>query len=157
FFNRAIVIVNPFTYGKDTVAKIPVANTSISKADVQFFPEGGYLVNGIATKVAFKAVATNGMGTAVTGTITNDKGQVISHFNTEHLGMGVFNITPKAGETYRANVTYGNGTVNTIALPKALDKGYVLSIADNDGQNLTVKVIASKPLVNDDPNRQLTL
>ncbi len=157
FFNKTITIINPLTQGKDSSKKSFSPMHATGRPDVQFFPEGGYLVNGIATKVAFKAVAPNGLGTAVTGTIIDSKGQQAARFNTLHLGMGVFDLTPMAGLTYQAKITYADGTEYTIPLPTAVDKGYVLSITDSEPQNIRVKVTTSAPLFGEDPNRQLTL
>src|SRR6185503_7605499 len=42
------------------------------KPDVQFFPEGGALVIGIRSKVAFKAIGANGAGVDVTGSIIDN-------------------------------------------------------------------------------------
>ena len=40
--------------------------------DLQFFPEGGNLVNGLVSKVAFKAIGMDGLGREVTGEIETD-------------------------------------------------------------------------------------
>ena len=153
FFNKAITIINPLISRKEPVT----LKAKAGKVDVQFFPEGGDLVNGIATKVAFKAVAPNGLGIDLKGTITDSKGQVITRFTSTHLGMGVFGITPAAGITYTANITYPDGTTNTVALPGAIDDGFVLNIDDSDPQNLKVKVTTPQSLFSGDANRQLTL
>src|SRR5579872_918109 len=42
----------------ESIARRPATN---DKADVQFFPEGGTLIAGIRSKVAFKAIGTNGL------------------------------------------------------------------------------------------------
>jgi len=153
FFNKAITIINTI---KSTKTKTSL-NTATGKTDVQFFPEGGYLVNGISTKVAFKAIAPNGLGTAIKGTITDSKGQEVAQFTSKHLGMGEFAMTPVAGVTYQAKIINADGTESTVTLPKAIDKGYVLSIADSDPQNLSVKITTSRSLFADDPTRQVTL
>src|SRR6185312_2660083 len=49
YFEKPLLIVNPQIS--------PAASTAQGPAfDVQFFPEGGNLVNGVPTKVAFKTV-----------------------------------------------------------------------------------------------------
>ncbi|MDB5140811.1 MAG: hypothetical protein JWR12_2727 [Mucilaginibacter sp.] len=155
FFNKAVTIINPIIPVKET--KTSATNNVAGKIDVQFFPESGYLVNGIATRVAFKAVAPNGLGVAVKGTITDSNGQQVANFASSHLGMGVFEITPVAGVIYLAKSIAADGSEITTELPKAIDKGYVLSITGTDPQNLLVKISASKALFRDDPNRQVFL
>ncbi|MEP6610370.1 MAG: MG2 domain-containing protein, partial [Mucilaginibacter sp.] len=48
---------------KEKIGESMPAGTKINaKPDVQFFPEGGNLVSGIRSKIAFKAIGTNGRG-----------------------------------------------------------------------------------------------
>lgn len=153
FFAKTVAIVNPLMSGGSSSAKIAEANRPAGKIDVQFFPEGGYLVNGIATKLAFKAVAPNGLGAGVTGVVTDNKGQQVAKFSSTHLGMGAFELTPKYGVSYQAKIIAANGGVQTIQLPQVAEKGYVLSIADNDEESLQVK-ISTEPASS---SQQLTL
>ncbi|TKC06156.1 carboxypeptidase-like regulatory domain-containing protein [Pedobacter frigoris] len=116
---------------KETVVKtFPVKIASIN-TDVQFFPEGGELVNGVRSKVGFKATGTNGLGVPVKGIILDEKNAQISEFETEHAGMGFFLLAPETGKSYKAKVTYPDGTENLITLPVAKDAGYVLSVYNN--------------------------
>jgi hypothetical protein len=52
---------------------------------IQFFPEGGDLINGLRSKVGIKAINDAGLGIAVEGNILNQKGEIITSFNTAHL------------------------------------------------------------------------
>ncbi|MDB5001563.1 MAG: hypothetical protein JWR76_2640 [Mucilaginibacter sp.] len=153
FFDKAISIINnisSITKSSDklTIQKGSDANTSTGKADVQFFPESGNLVAGIATKVAFKAVGINGSGIDVKGAINDNTGKQVAQFSSTHLGMGIFDMTPVYGNTYTAKITNADGSINIVPLPKVLNNGYVLSITDVDAQNLQVKISASKNLLN---------
>ena len=155
FFNRAIPIINPIHQTKQATVK---TQQSSGKIDVQFFPEGGDLVDGISTKVAFKAVGPDGLGTDIKGTVTDDKGQQAASFSSTHLGMGVFEMTPSAGVIYQAKVIYPDGSTTVLPLPEVIDRGRVLSIADDGAGNLQVKVSASGLLLTGrSGGRQLTL
>jgi hypothetical protein len=77
---------------------------SLSKSDVQFFPEGGNLLYGINSRIGFKAVGVNGRGVAVKGTVVDETGEEITSFESLHAGMGVFNIRPQAGKRYSAKL-----------------------------------------------------
>lgn len=68
--------------------------------DLQFMPEGGNLVSGLQSRVGFKAVAANGVGIDVSGKIYNSKKQEVASFKTIHAGMGSYEFTPVAGESY---------------------------------------------------------
>jgi len=66
YFEKTITLINPLKSPENTIAKESVAANSI-----QFFPEGGNLVSGMASKVAFKALDKNGKGTIVKGAIVD--------------------------------------------------------------------------------------
>jgi hypothetical protein len=48
------------------IRDLPI-KASLAQSDVQCFPESGNLVNGISSRVAFKAVGVDGLGTPITG------------------------------------------------------------------------------------------
>ena len=117
FFEKTIAI------GSSTPQKIPESGskqaTVKDKPDVQFFPEGGSLVTGIVSKVAFKAVGPNGIGAEVSGVIIDNDGHEITKLQSTHLGMGCFYITPVSGESYKAKLNYADGKQDMIDLPKS--------------------------------------
>jgi len=113
------------------------------KPEIQFLPEGGSLVSGIKSKIAFKAMDLNGLGIAVKGTITDNTGKSITSFTSAHLGMGWFYLQPEDGKSYSANLTFADGTQNTIDLPDAEKQGMTLT-ADNDSiQKISVVITAN--------------
>ncbi len=156
FFNKAVTIINPVVTTPPP-SKKQLLKPATGKPDVQFFPEGGYLVTGITSKVAFKAVGSNRLGAEVKGSVTDNTGKTVSSFNSTHLGMGIFEMTPVAGAIYQANVIFADGSTSTIALPAATDKGSVLTIDDSDPENLMVKIFISRQLLLDDTSRQFVL
>ncbi|WDF55546.1 carboxypeptidase-like regulatory domain-containing protein [Mucilaginibacter sp. KACC 22063] len=128
-----------------TVTKILPITAASDKIDVQFFPESGNMVNGLPGKVAFKAVGADGLGKTVTGKIVDNNGNQISDISTQHLGMGLFMLTPDAGKTYKAQVKFEDGSEGIYNLPKALDSGYALTITQHEN-DIFVRISASKDL-----------
>ncbi len=116
---------------------------AITDVDVQFFPESGNLINGVNSKIAFKAVASNGLGADVKGVILDEQNKEVATFTSSHLGMGTFMLTPAAGKSYKARVTYLNNQSKTINLPAALSSGYALAIDNSNADNVIVKTIAA--------------
>lgn len=98
-----------------------------SKTDIQFFPEGGYLVDGVTSRVAFKAIGSNGLGVEVTGVIVDEQQHEVAQFKSMHLGMGTFLMNPEAGKIYIAKVNFPDGSVSDVKLPIAVNEGYVFS------------------------------
>jgi hypothetical protein len=142
FFDQLIPVgsaaVNKVLQGRD---KRQVAVNI--KPEIQFFPEGGELVTGILTKVAFKAIGPNGLGIAVKGAVTDDAGNEVAKFTSAHLGMGYFYITPAEGKVYKASLTYVNGTQDVTQLPTIIPKGINLAITDSVSK-YTVSISSNK-------------
>ncbi|NNU33187.1 hypothetical protein HK413_01550 [Mucilaginibacter sp. S1162] len=103
FFNRVFNLGEPGTIKSKS-------QLSFQQTDVQFFPESGCLVNGIASKVGFKAVNVNGIGTAVSGNVIDNDNNVVAVINTLHAGMGSFFMKPLPGKTYTAVVKFADST-----------------------------------------------
>lgn len=125
YYEKAIVLKN--RTGK------PQLQTTIARgrsADtLQFFPEGGDLVSGISSVVAFKATQANGLGTDVNATIIDEQGNKMTDITSAHLGMGTFSFTPQAGHKYYAKATFKDGYISKIPLPLALPKGYTMQLS----------------------------
>jgi len=95
--------------------------------DLQFFPEGGELIHGLESKVAFKAIGPDGLGRDVTGEILTSDDVVITRFTSTHKGMGTFMLTPESNQEYFAHLWFNNRKY-IIPLPIASEKGVVMSI-----------------------------
>jgi hypothetical protein len=116
---------------------------SLAPNDVQFFPESGNLVAGLPSRVAFKAVGVDGLGTPITGKIVDEANNEVAQLTTLHAGMGSFLLRSEAGKSYTAKITLANGTTKTIALPKVADDGYVLSVYQPNKDSILVRIGAS--------------
>ncbi|MBB2146576.1 TonB-dependent receptor plug domain-containing protein [Pedobacter sp. LMG 31464] len=133
---------------KQTVVKVIPVKTTSAEVDVQFFPEGGNLVEGLPSKVAIKAINANGLGENVSGRVLDNEGSEILKFETAYLGMGSFILNPLPGKTYTAKVKLTNGSEKTIALPKPQASGYVLSVNNTDSAKMNIKVILTTDVMN---------
>lgn len=107
------------------------------KLNLRFFPEGGQLVEGVTSQVAFKAESKNEGDVELSGTLYTKEGKEITSFSTLHDGMGHFEYTP-AMQPAVAKVEY-QGKEYKFALPEAVPAGYVLKATNNAGA-LSIKV-----------------
>lgn len=110
--------------------------------DVQLLPEGGYLVNGIRGKVAFKAVDRGGMPVAITGTLF-ENGKPLMEIRSLHAGMGSFYFIPFAGNAYYLQLK--NSEVK-YALPEIKNSGVMLQLAAQQKDTLQFRVVQSGEL-----------
>lgn len=142
---------------KNVVGKtIPITAMS-NKVDVQFFPESGNLVYGIASKVAFKAVGADGLGKDIRGVIIDNENNEVSQLSSQHLGMGAFMLFPEQGKTYRAKITYPDGSEGIVNLPNPQKSGYVLMVSKADPQNIVVRLTASPDLASESGDNEVSL
>ncbi|MFC0875243.1 hypothetical protein ACE01N_01545 [Saccharicrinis sp. FJH2] len=96
--------------------------------DIQFFPEGGSLVRNVYSKIAFKAVNSNGYGCDVSGYIISSQGDTVSAFKSEHLGLGSFYLKPEKDLDYFATGKAGNGSGFNVKLPASFETGLVMRL-----------------------------
>jgi hypothetical protein len=95
---------------------------------MQFFPESGYLVQGLTSRVAFRALDSDGVPVEAAGNIIDSSGKLLSQFKTVHDGMGSFVMHPMPGNDYMAVVTFPGGQTGKFKIPKARKSGIILYI-----------------------------
>jgi TonB-dependent SusC/RagA subfamily outer membrane receptor len=118
---------------------------SEEKLDLQFFPEGGNMVDGLSTRVAFKAVNGLGEGINITGSIYDKDDRKITEIQSLHNGMGYFSITPEEGMKYYATVKNRNDEFD---LPEVFGEGAVMNIdnSQNDAFIIDLKSTVSETI-----------
>ncbi|MBE5321092.1 hypothetical protein IM793_18140 [Pedobacter sp. MR2016-19] len=112
---------------------LPVRNRS--NYQVQFYPEGGYLVDRLNSKVGFEIKDLEGAAIKATGFLyENDR--VIDTLQSNSTGLGSFSICPQPSKTYYVKLFGSEQEGNSYRLPAALKHGAVLTagtaIAEND-------------------------
>lgn len=130
---------------KKITKEIPLRTTS-KDVDVQFFAESGNFVEGLPNKIGIKAVNASGLGEQITGSIIDQNGTEVNHFQTRHLGMGNFVLNPQPGFTYTAKVKFSDGSEKNLSLPLVRPNGYILSVNNIEKDKLSVKVMRSENL-----------
>jgi hypothetical protein len=138
FFEKEIVIENQIDIKS---LNKPDFEESKEKVDVQFFPEGGPLIENVYTLLGFKAINSSGYGCDVKGQVFSSSGDTIISFSSTHLGMGSFFFLPKKGLKYFAAGFAGNGIPFRVELPDALETGYSIKVSDinKDYFRVTIK------------------
>ncbi len=109
-----------------------------------FYPEGGNLVIGLKSKVAFKATGKEGENAIVSGEVLDAAGNKVSELETTYLGMGTFEFTPGVGK-YTAKVRY-NDKEYSFELPQALATGYAMTADNTDNEKINLLIQKSPQL-----------
>ncbi|MBF9143061.1 MG2 domain-containing protein [Hymenobacter properus] len=138
YFHRTVTVINT------QLASGAGARDSATSYDAQFFPEGGHLVRGLRSRVAFKIADKAGRGVSAEGKVLSSSGAVVATFKTLRYGMGHFDFTPARGaDTYTATITLGPKRALTRPLPAPAEQGYVMRLDDTGPDQLTLTVTAT--------------
>lgn len=120
-----------------------VAKASGEKNEnIQFgiYPEGGSLVAGLQSVVAFKAVNKDGSFADVSGSLLKDNTPV-TNFTTTHAGMGSFLFTPEGGVKY--SILLKNKSNYVFPVTGIRDSGVVMSLLKNEEDSLVFRLGSS--------------
>jgi hypothetical protein len=127
--------------GKTHKAVVPIITGTTGNIDLQFMPEGGGLIAGLNTKVAFKAIGEDGRGRDVSGIIVDKAGKRVASFAATHNGTGSFNMLPQVGEIYTARINAPGATAKDYPLPAIKAAGTSLhleNLMESDSIGVTI-------------------
>ena len=113
------------------------------KPDIQFFPEGGYMIDGLPSRIGIKAIDRSGKAIDVSGTILDSKEEKIASFETLKFGMGIFRFKPQHGRSYKAIINF-EGSYYSYELPTSLERGVNMMVNDQ-GNNYQIELQSSLP------------
>lgn len=116
------------------------------KADsirVKFYPEGGYLVEGLKSRVIMEAKTASGNIVQLKALLLND-GRIIDTLKTNNFGVCTFTILPKADAHYALKLLASNKNIHAkeFMLPQAIKNGVVIEIGNavtNDTLQVSLK------------------
>lgn len=140
FFSKDLRILNPFAINEPPIAALK------ANLIVDFFPEGGVLVNGLQSKVGFKITDEYGKGVKSEVSILKNGSTLVGTYSSNDLGIGSFVLSPNEGETFKAKISK-SGTEVLKDLPKPQNEGFVLAVEDSENA-YNVKVSGSATLIN---------
>ena len=132
-------------YGKEVnFINIPL-NHILKKAKVSFYPEGGNLVTGIRSRVAWEVRDPQGNAVSVKAILFKN-GIPVDTIETNRYGTGQFFLSPESANIYSLKLNHNGFMDTTYALPAAKNDGVRLSIAEGAGKGkLMINLAGSKP------------
>jgi hypothetical protein len=141
-----------FLYNKDIPVLMPLDGNYTapeeSQTTIHFFPEGGDLINGVGSILAFEALDQHNKPAKVNGVLKTANNIVIDSFSTTYSGMGKLRFKPMAGEHYSAYWTDETGNLQVTPLPDAKANGLVLHVEPYNNDEFHYKVEKSKDASN---------
>ena len=112
-------------------------SSELPELDLKFYPEGGHLIEGIETTVAYELRGEDGIAGEDTIYIYAGK-NLLQRSVPTHAGKGTFSLTPKAGVKYHAEVKRGKKE-HKFDLPKIEKEGVSIAVTDEQ-QKISIKV-----------------
>ena len=98
-----------------------------NKINLRWYPEGGDLVENIATKIVVEAIALTGKPAIIKGALLED-GIPIANINTNISGLGLITITPSASKNYSIQLQDTISQTAIMNFPAVKKKGFTLSV-----------------------------
>ncbi|RZL18358.1 MAG: hypothetical protein EOO96_27545 [Pedobacter sp.] len=99
------------------------------KASVKFYPEGGNLVNGLPSTVAWEVKDQQNRPVAVKAFLYQNE-KAIDTIETSSYGIGKFRMLPHTGLNYTLKLIHDKLVDSTYKLPNAIENGLVLTLTE---------------------------
>jgi hypothetical protein len=145
FFEKKIIIWKQESKAENSkddlsinLKKDAILEKSNFKPNLNFYPQGGYLINDLPNKVAIKVKNILFDELKLQGTIVDQNNEIITSFSTLEFGLAEFILIPKKGDTYFAIIENEND-VFKYELPTSLEKGFILNVLNNP-QELIIEI-----------------
>lgn len=149
-FKQPIRIVGaPITLDSTETIYASAKNSTVTPAltprlRLNFFPEGGELVNGLQSRIGIKAENEAGENLNVEGRIINNKGDTISRFSTYKFGLGDFLLIPSLADAPYTAIANYKGTDFFFMLPEIKESGFSLS-SRNHNNKIYIRATHTNP------------
>ncbi|WP_226390120.1 TonB-dependent receptor plug domain-containing protein [Penaeicola halotolerans] len=125
--------------------------------DFQLLPEGGYLVEGLASNVAFKAIYPDGTGADVEGYVADESGNKLVDFSTLAFGMGSFKLEPEANVNYQVFFkTSGQSGYSSQKIEDIRSQGLAIEV-DNSREGFVNVLLKEKEFFKEEQVKELLL
>ena len=164
-FKKDIEIIDVFAPNDKpkTTKSIPLESKTAKKEatkpntfQVDFFPEGGSLLENVASVVGFKGVELNGIPITIKGEIYDSNNELVSVFESVHDGMGKFQMLPIEDKNYYAKIKTSTGLELRQEFPNVLKQGYSVSFRTIKGRNV-ISISTNEATLAQNPNAVLTI
>ncbi|MDN3585429.1 hypothetical protein QWY86_02035 [Pedobacter aquatilis] len=130
--NLISVIVKKDKYLRYEKIELPINNRY--QFQVNFYPEGGYLVSGVESKVGWEIKDFEGAAISAKAIIyANDK--ILDTISTNSFGMGSFYLLPKVNVKYVVKLINENALLGNYMLPDHLNYGANIKFTSAIGNN----------------------
>ncbi|WP_394970521.1 hypothetical protein [uncultured Croceitalea sp.] len=109
--------------------------------DLQFMPEGGYLISDLENSVGVLLKDDKGKGVSFKkGVIFDENGNKVTTFKSNLFGIGNFLLNTQIGANYTAKVFMENGTIVESDLPSVENQGLALRVVNTPSKGRFLEI-----------------
>lgn len=130
--------------------------SAYQNVQIDFFPEGGSLLENVTAVIGFKAIDEFGNPIDVKGGIYDSTNTLITNISSEYAGMGKLQLFPIKGEHYYAKITTSLGTEEKKELPKPLAQGYNLGFKKFKGKYV-ISILTNRETLIENPSQEVRI
>lgn len=113
---------------------------------LQFYPEGGSLVNGVENLVGYESTDNIGNPIMVEGRIIDDNQKTLTTFKSDTKGKGTVIFNPFKNRSYTAIVKRPTGTDLSFKLPPINYNACQLNVVSQDEKKIRLRVVLGDSL-----------
>jgi len=129
-----IYVVNSAELNDNGSRTVHKGNYNPDDISMQLFPEGGFLMTGANSTVAFHIVDGKKDPVAISGYIKDNRDSIFTSFTSDNYGLGKFEFSPTRGRQYKAQLMWNGKQMSYPLPPYNFFAGQLSVINDNNGQ-----------------------
>lgn len=130
---------------KRIIDRIRPKTTKDDRLNIDFYPEGGYIVCGLPCRVAYKVTDREGRNLRARCQLLAD-GDPVAGTETAHDGMGSFSLLPQDGVKYKLRVETEKYS-RTFNLPETQSQGVMLAVDALEKDSVRIAIAATGSLL----------
>ena len=116
----------------------------LDRVVAKLYPEGGELVAGLPGRVYYRIRDPHGARADLDALVVDSSGRTVAETRVEVEGMGAFDLTPVAGETYRLVARGGRPEIAHDALTPVIDGVALRSLGETEDGRLRVRLASTE-------------
>ena len=134
---QPLYILNSAKPGEKTNNKVSLGTTlpenNTGKIRMEFYPEGGAVIGGANTVIAFKITDENGNPQKVSGFVKDDHDSLVAPFSSNIFGLGKMSFFSWGWRKYEAHMLTPDKQDKVFTLPRIDPYAVQLAVVENNG------------------------
>ncbi len=108
---------------------------------IKFYPEGGNLIAGVATKIGFTAFNKWGIPVDVEGSVLDQEGKQITPVKTLTKGLGIFSLINSGQRKVKLLLSGKTGNKQSFELPAPAANGLAVAVVKTDSEFIYTNLV----------------